>query len=338
MFRIMQVARYVAALQSHYGIEPARLLKNTGIDPKALSSPDTLISLDQYAAVVSNVHRFANDPAVAFNIGKSMKLSDFGLVGYAMLSAQTLRDATDVWIRYGNSLVGQYVQTSWGDSDNGHELSFLSVVDTGMLHRFETELAIVGGMIVVQDLTGTKPVFDSIDFTYPQPPHVSLYKKIMKCKLRFDAPKTVVRITEPAFDTPVKTTNPDLFALCAENCSNVMTLLPNASDLLFQLRTLFLSNPSQLPDLDDASKKLGMSASTLLRRLEQAGYSYQRIKDEFRFDLCREYLRSGHMAPKKVAYLLGFSSPSNFRRAFKAWSGVTVTDFLQSAGIEKNMM
>ena len=336
MFRVTQVARYVSVLQQQYGIDAAPLLTDTGVTPDLLNNPEALISLDQYAAVVANIHRLTADSAVAFSIAQSTKLSDFGLVGYAMLSARTLRDAIDVWIKYSDTLVGQYIQTTWSGCDEGHELSLCSRDNTGMLHRFDTEHLIAGGMLVVRDLTGTEPVFASIDFTYPKPPHVALYKKIMKCPLTFDAPRTVVRFIAPAFDTPVKTTNADLFALCAANCQKVMTLLPDASALLYQLRMLFLRNPGQLPDLDEASKNLGMSTSTLLRKLEHSGYSYQAIKDEFRFDLAREYLRSGHLAPKKIAYLLGFSSPSNFRRAFKGWSGMSITDFqrLEQVGPE----
>jgi AraC-like DNA-binding protein len=36
------------------------------------------------------------------------------------------------------------------------------------------------------------------------------------------------------------------------------------------------------------------------------------------------------MTPKQVAYLLGFTSPSNFSRAFKGWSGQTVGHFLDN--------
>jgi AraC-like DNA-binding protein len=82
--------------------------------------------------------------------------------------------------------------------------------------------------------------------------------------------------------------------------------------------------------LNAAGLALAMSSSTLRRQLESSGQSYQGIKDEFRFDLAGEYLRSGHMAPKQVAYLLGFTSPSAFSRAFKGWSGQTVGQFLSA--------
>lgn len=329
MFRAIQVTRYIKALEQHYGIDAPTLLEGSGIDVAELANPDVLISLYQYARVVANMYRLTDDSGVAFTVARSMNISDFGLVGYAMLSARTWRDSIEIWIKYSNSLVGQYIQTSWGGGRDGHELSFHSPVDTGMLHRFETEQAIVGGCLVVRDLTGVEPVFQSIDFSYAEPSHRALYERFMMCPLKFNAPKTVVRFVSPEFDAPVKGTNAEIFALCAENCSKVMTLMPGANPLLRQLRELFLGRSGCLPDLEEAGNRLDMSPSTLLRKLEASGYSYQQVKDEFRSDLAREYLRSGHMAPKQVSYLLGFSSPSNFRRAFKSWTGMTVGAFLK---------
>jgi AraC-like DNA-binding protein len=65
--------------------------------------------------------------------------------------------------------------------------------------------------------------------------------------------------------------------------------------------------------------------------LQDEGTSFQRVLDEFRTDLAREYLGAGMMPAKEVAYLLGFSQVDAFRRAFKAWTGQTVGHF-QSAG------
>lgn len=332
MFRTTQITRYIRALEL-LGIDRDAALLNTGIVPAALNSPDTLITLDQYSTVVANLYRLSGDPGIAFVVGRSMRMSDFGLVGYAMLTARTLRDVIDVWIKYSHALVGQYSQTAWGDGSHGDELHYHSPVETGMLHRFEIEQTIVSGSHIVQELTGVETVYHSIDFSYPEPPYRQLYEQHMKCPLQFNAPRTVVRLSRPSFNAPVRTMNEEIFSICAEHCSKVMTLLPNASALLSRLRSLFLTQPGHLPDQEEASQKLGMSASTLARRLEASGLNYQGIKDEFRYDLAREYLRTSRMPPKKVASLLGFSTPSNFYRAFKAWSGQTVREFLDAQSL-----
>lgn len=330
MFRTTQVTRYIRAMEQ-WGIDRVSLLAGSGIDVATVNDPETWISHEQYAAVVTNMHRLTGDSGLFFHLCRTIKVSDFGLIGYAMITARTLREVTELWIKYSDSLIGQYCRPAWGDDPQGNELVFHSPLPPGLLHRFEIEQSVVGGIKVVQELTGVDTVLESVAFAYPAPPHRALYDDALRCPLQFDAPQTVVRLLQPTFDTPVKTSNEEIFSLCAEHCSRVMTLLPSASDLLSRLRTLFLAQPSQLPDLHTASLALGMSPSTLLRKLDACGHSYQSIKDQFRYDLAREYLRSEQMAQKQVAYLLGFSSPSNFYRAFKAWSGMTVGAFLAAS-------
>ena len=109
-----------------------------------------------------------------------------------------------------------------------------------------------------------------------------------------------------------------------------MKSIPGDSLLRSRLRSIFLTTPGALPDLSQASTTLGISVTTLRRQLDADGLSYQAIKDEFRYDLAREYLRSGRMSSKKVSYLLGFAAPNAFSRAFKSWSGQTVGEFLKS--------
>ncbi len=73
-----------------------------------------------------------------------------------------------------------------------------------------------------------------------------------------------------------------------------------------------------------------MSARTLRRHLRNEGTTFQQVLDEFRRDLAREYLHTGAISVKEIAYLLGFSSEGNFRRAFKSWVGETVGQYCRS--------
>jgi AraC-like DNA-binding protein len=140
----------------------------------------------------------------------------------------------------------------------------------------------------------------------------------------------VLRVLAPELDAPIQTGNEELFQVCARHCTQVMRSIPEAGLLHSRLRSMFLARPANLPDLKEASASLGVSVTTLRRQLLANGQSYQTIKDEFRFDLACEYLRSGHMGPKQVSYLIGFKTPSAFYRAFRGWSGMTTVEFMRS--------
>ena len=73
--------------------------------------------------------------------------------------------------------------------------------------------------------------------------------------------------------------------------------------------------------LDRLASELGMSRATLQRHLKAEGTSFEAILDGLRQRLARRYLRNENFSVKKTAYLLGFSDPAAFSRAFKRWTG-----------------
>ena len=294
--------------------------------------PDYLISLEQYHVVVANMMKITQDPGIAFSLSDLANPNDFGIVGYAMISAATLRESLDISQKYSSSLMGRPLRIDTiRETSPGFEIVFSSPSPiTGAIHRFECEELHVQGIKITQILTGKQPLIDRISFTYPEPPHHALYRKFFNCPIEFDAPRTVLRILEPELNTPIQNRNQELFSVCVQHCHQVMSALGDTDLLCSHLRSLFLTTPNRLPNIETASATLGMSASTLYRKLDDLGQSYQAIKNGFRFDLAREYLRSGHMPAKQIAYLLGFNSPSTFSRAFKSWSGQTVGQFLKN--------
>ncbi len=63
---------------------------------------------------------------------------------------------------------------------------------------------------------------------------------------------------------------------------------------------------------------------TLQRYLrEEANTTYQSLLDEVRFDLVQQYLRNSYMPVTQIAYVAGFSDPSNFARAFRKRQGLS---------------
>jgi AraC-like DNA-binding protein len=60
----------------------------------------------------------------------------------------------------------------------------------------------------------------------------------------------------------------------------------------------------------------------LHRRLEQEGTSFKQLLDEARHTRALEYLQAGKFSIKELAYSLGYTDPTNFRRAFRRREGV----------------
>ncbi len=80
--------------------------------------------------------------------------------------------------------------------------------------------------------------------------------------------------------------------------------------------------PSGAVQQAQIAKTLALSERSLQRKLAEAGTSYQKLLDETRRELGEAYVREGSRSITEISYLLGFSDPANFTRAFRRWMGV----------------
>jgi AraC-like DNA-binding protein len=74
---------------------------------------------------------------------------------------------------------------------------------------------------------------------------------------------------------------------------------------------------------DEMARRLFLSKRSLQRRLAEEETSFRQILDSTRHDLALRYLGNSHLTINEIGYLLGFSDPSNFTRAFRRWEGLS---------------
>ena len=74
---------------------------------------------------------------------------------------------------------------------------------------------------------------------------------------------------------------------------------------------------------------LGMHRFTLYRRLRKDGATFEALLDGKRHTLAEGMLARGGLTVSEIAAALGYSSPTNFTRAFRRWSGVAPAHWQQ---------
>ncbi|MFN5153087.1 MAG: helix-turn-helix domain-containing protein [Gemmatimonadota bacterium] len=79
--------------------------------------------------------------------------------------------------------------------------------------------------------------------------------------------------------------------------------------------------PSGLVTMDAVASKLAVSRRTLQRRLANEGTSFVDLVRATRESLARHYLQRTDLPVSEIAFLLGFSEPRSFYRAFREWTG-----------------
>lgn len=327
MLRAIHVRLYVNFMRSR-GYDPEAVLSGSGIREPQLSDPQFLVDVSQCHAVASNMLKLRGAGGLGLEIGASMKLSDLGIVGYAMASSGTLGQAINIWMQYGISAVGApfsltpvapRANGTWGVTASAHGYSQALV-------RFYFEEALGMGSNFGEMLTGKPFTFREITCGYPAPSYARDYEKRLGCKPTFDGKTTRALVRSPTLDDPLQTGDRDVRELCIRHCTHLVQQINRSSAISLRLRDV-LMHCGMIPDLDRAATLLNTSPRTLRRHLRSEGTTFQRVLDDLRRDLSREYLASGVMAIKEIAYLLGFANSAGFCRAYKAWTGETVGAF-----------
>lgn len=75
------------------------------------------------------------------------------------------------------------------------------------------------------------------------------------------------------------------------------------------------------------SRKIGLSARTLQRRLEHCGIDFDALRDETRRSEALQLIATGKYSATEIAYMVGYSDPAQFTRAFKRWTGTPPSRF-----------
>ncbi len=87
---------------------------------------------------------------------------------------------------------------------------------------------------------------------------------------------------------------------------------------------------TQLPlghaDVVTVCEELGVSRSTLQRRLRNEETTFQEILDTTRKDLALRYLTKSTLANEEISHLLAYSDPNSFFRSFRRWTGLSPSD------------
>ena len=79
------------------------------------------------------------------------------------------------------------------------------------------------------------------------------------------------------------------------------------------------------------AKDLGMSKRVLQNKLKEEGVTFSELANSVRQELAKSYLAEKRYTIDDITYLVGFSEPSVFRRAFKRWTGMTASQYRSSS-------
>jgi AraC-like DNA-binding protein len=88
--------------------------------------------------------------------------------------------------------------------------------------------------------------------------------------------------------------------------------------------------PAGRTGAEDVARALGISRSTLQRRLREEGTSYQDVLDATRRDMAIRYLTKTTLRADEIASVLAYRDANSFSRSFRRWTGQAPVGYRQA--------
>ncbi|MCK0508185.1 AraC family transcriptional regulator [Aromatoleum anaerobium] len=315
---------YLARMASR-GFGAEQVLAGTGLRAESLDDSQSRPHPLQYRKIILNMIELTRDPFLGITLGAEFKISDLGILGYAALSASTLKESRELYDRYRG--LNEHIFASTNYIKHGRWFSEIQdVYRLGDVMRFAVEEFVSQTIELAATMTNKPFPILELHVTYPQPPDVSPYIRRFNCPIYFNQARNIVVFDINRLQDPISLANEEVFKLCARHCEMLASKRNSDAQLSDLIRNYLVNNPGEFPTLEEMAGHLNIGSRTLRRRLVSEDLSYQKILDDTRKDLAIQYLQHTALTPKEIGYLLGYSSVSNFRRAFKGWTNHTLSD------------
>jgi len=312
------------------GLAAAALLAGTELKSADLANTRTRTSTRQFALACRNALELGASPALPFRMGARIRLSSYGLYGYAMLTSATVRDAFRFSVRYHGLTTPTWrmnMHEAGGEAVwTFHDRLGLDVDDP--LYRFLYEFQLSAHRSLARDLWDETPPRTLSHARYHRPPHAALYSEWLGHRMEFGQRENLARFEAVGLDAPMPMHHPLTATMLRDMCERLLEEASTApSGLARQVYEMLAARPGRFRDMNELSRALCISARTLRRRLLSEGTSYQRVFDDVRCNLAKHYLQDTRMTSNDIATALGFSDSANFRHAFRKWSGQCPSEF-----------
>ena len=163
-----------------------------------------------------------------------------------------------------------------------------------------------------------------IQLGYPDPGYGSLYREVFGCEVLFDQKDSLVSYPREWLDLPIQTADEVVEQVSQQQCELMLGKLTSSSVIVDDVRRMILTTPRNLGiKIEEVAAQMLLSVRSLERRLSSAGTTFRAIDNEVKMGLAEEYLRLGYLSGKEIAYILNYSQPATFYRAFRNWFGRT---------------
>jgi AraC-like DNA-binding protein len=314
-----------------HGMPPEAFERRIGVRPIQITDPDERIPMRAVLKLFEIAIDLTGDPALALKLRKKTGLRYVHFVVSLAQFSSSLLEAAFLISRYARLISDA---DRFDIFDTGDRIK---IVYTNNFPEYQNKWIPEHHFSLMADTTrslvGRKMNPIEVKFRHPTPEYTGTYNDIFRAPISFHQPEDLIVFKKHDFLRPLNSHDP-----------NVEAALKNYAELSLQKITRRGSLEEKvcqhimncLPyggvNIKKVAKILNMDSSTLYRQLKVEGTTFKRLLLKTRQELAKNYLLQG-MTSAQITYLIGFSEPAAFQRAFKRWYAINPGEYRKSLSV-----
>jgi len=313
------------------GGDPMELLEQAEIDPASVINNDRRIPVEKMRRLWQLAGDATGDEAFGLLAAEQMQPATLQSLGLAVLASDTVYDALRRLVRFSRMLStglhcelierGEFVELVLVDD--------MDEVDSETVwYGYDFGVGVV--LSICRQVLGeyVSPAF--VECQRPAPANPDRFAALLGCPVSFAAAHNRIAYVHADIVDQLVTANPQLARVNDEQAQLYLDSFLDVSTRREVIGKIVEHLPDGPPSQKKIADALHLSNRTLQRKLKEEGTSFIDLLQEARLQLARKYLAEPRRSILETAYLLGFSEPSTFSRAFKRWTGQSPQDYRQS--------
>jgi AraC-like DNA-binding protein len=305
------------------GADAAALAARAGIGPADLRDPDRRVAYAKYIALTRAGEALCNDPALALHYGEAVDMAEISIVGLIMNASETMLHAFAQMKRFGRLALEAEEDEAIQLALDGEQMWLVDTRANARDFPEQTE-ELFARLTCGPRRFLPRPHVLEVQFRHAAPAWRAEHDRIFQCPVRFGAVRNAMRM-EPSLAMHKVALQPHYaFGVLSAHAEKLLQELEASKTVRGRVESLLLPVlHTGEASMDAVADTMGLSRATLLRKLKAEGVTFEKVLDDLRHTLALHYLRGRKASVNETAYLVGFSDPGTFSRAFKRWTGAS---------------
>jgi AraC-like DNA-binding protein len=318
---LVQYVRQIADQLGGMGVDVDLWLARSHLSREQLNGPSLVLAYPTFQSLALDALSMSREPALGLLIGERLLANSHGMLGYAVLSSGTIRQALELALHY-TPLRTSLISISHTVHAGELRIVFAETRPLGDIQRLVLEAVMLSTKNVLDSISMGICQVKTIAFPFDAPDYAPLARDLFRCDVQYGQPWAGATLPPEVIDVPLKMADAEAFREAALICQRELDKLTANESLAARVRRLLLEKQNGFPSLQVTARMFRMTPRTLHRRLVDEGTSFHALLEDVRRTLAVEHVKSGRFAIEEIAYMLGYSDLANFRRAFRRWESV----------------